>query len=301
MKLKMLVTLMVCLFTLPAASLGETQVVQKTGQEETSKILLGQHFCNAGRHLRNYMIQSYIALSSSTLGSLIGTTREEERETWWGTETSTEPNYLGIALTSVGALFSLIAPYSIKNAGEELIRASEVSSKGRELLLRAGKDLKTYSRLTYTGLGLIVGGATLMVLGGKTENLGLILGGTSSCLIGIVPLLMAPHYVGTAGNALDELSNFYSASLQHQLISEAGRKLQTYTDLTYWSLALSAIGGTTAVVGLLSEDESLVAMGALVILGGRVLSWIAPWSIGAAGTKLEEAGKFLLRLSPRSP
>ena len=102
----------------------------------------------------------------------------------------------------------------------------------------------------------------------------------------------APHFVGSAGEGLEELSTIESLlPLQQQLIKGAGRDLRTFRRRTYGGWVLGLGGGVITIVGLKGADERLTIGGVATFAAGYIMSnLIAPWSIGSAGKKLEEAG-----------
>lgn len=249
---------------------------------EDTTVLVGNHLRRAGRCLRTFRTLHY---GGSLLGLLGGTVMGAKGDL----------DLLGVGFTGLGYGVSLAAPYYIGSAGKELMRASGILPPPQQLLLeKAGRNLKTHMKLSYLGTAQVLGG-TFMTLGGAfmTSIEGWIprILGILTILTGMRNLFWAPSYIGSAGGELQKVSGYFPPR-QAQLIEKAGRDLRTYKSRTHWGLRLVYVGLFASVIGAAVEEEALEVVGSLATLGGGVLVFIAPYSIGTAGERLERAGIY---------
>lgn len=242
---------------------------------EDTTVLVGNHLRRAGRCLRTFRTLHY---GGSLLGTVGGTVMGAKGGL----------DLLGVGFTGLGYGVSLAAPYYIGSAGKELMRVSGVLPTPQQLLLeKAGRDLKIHMELSYLGTAQVLGGAFMTSIEGWIPRIL----GILTILTGIRNLSWAPSYIGSAGRELQEVSGYFPPR-QAQLIEKAGRDLRTYKSRTYWGLRLIYAGLFTSVIGATKEKKALEVVGGLATLGGGVLVFIAPWSIGTAGERLERAGEY---------
>ena len=237
---------------------------------EDTTVLVGNHLRRAGRCLRTFRTLHYG-------GSLLGLLGE--------TVVAIEGlNPLGIGLLGLG-----MAPYYyVGSAGRELIGASSLLPSQQGLLMRGvGRDLRTYTGLTYLGTAQTYGGGIIAILGDNYFVGGL---GILTMMVGMYNLYRAPLYIGHAGETLEKLSSFFPAS-QGRLIRYAGWELKAYKDRFYLGLGLICAGLAISLIG--AKDEGLVMLGGLTMLGGSIIVFAAPYSIGTAGERLERAGIYV--------
>ena len=265
----------------------------EAGMSESELEIVGQSFQAAGRDLRSARALRYWAHA---------------------------PNLVGFPTLGIP---ELISASRVGAAGQKFVWASErVSPECSSLIGSIGADLDRYKRLTYRGRALFYGGLALGALGGRIEArpVGLALGlpGLGASAWSVVDLVRAAGAVGEAGKGLKAASAAFHSPVQRQLVREAGEDLGRFGNRTRLGKPLSAAGGLTLAVGAVVALEWYVGWmsygisggeepeepwwpyamlgGGVVWLAGHVLSeWMAPWSMGSAGAKLERAGELMLQ------
>ena len=258
---------------------------------------VGQNLITAGRYLKTYRLLRYMGNSAWYTGMFKGPIRTSRKVVTnggvaRGVRSETKVDLTGTGFSILGTGLSLASAHYIGSAGEQLTKVYGASFQHSFLMWRVGRDLKKYRRYIYWGEGLICGSLAMIPLASISYKFASEIYATVPVMFlsGIVCLIMAPYFVGTAGNHLKSASEFFPSRQQRMLVRKAGEDLRTFTKRTYigWMLSLGGI-----LLTLVKDDEMSIKTGNFLTVWGIVLSALAaPWSIGSAGKKLEEAGKL---------
>lgn len=122
-----------------------------------------------------------------------------------------------IKCLTCGSLNEDFAKYCL-HCGSNLnvnIGKSDLSENAKLHINYAGDELKKFSSFYYSGLILTYGGSAVMYSGVLSNSYLLFYIGFGSIIVGTVYSIIAPHYVGSAGNELKQVNNFTGFSIAY--------------------------------------------------------------------------------------
>ncbi len=221
---------------------------------------------------------------------------------------STDANYF-LSIVSTGA--SIFSDYKVGEAGSFLYEyGNGVSPEYGFKLSEAGNHLRSYRTMSFisSGLGLV----STFLLASAASDLGdidnisdqelsnatgkLIAAGTAA-LSGFIVKIFAVNHVGKAGENVESFSNDLQTEWQKHYLAESGANLKDYNKrwdngmgLIFGGLGIALAGGLAS--GAAGEPGVAVGggiIGGILALVGIVYTdWLAPASMGSAGSNLND-------------
>lgn len=283
---------------------GKTKSMNRTSSVAFTNASL-KRFGAAGNSLSWSRNAQFGANVLSYLVPLVGYSKETKinRSGYFSTtENERKLSFLGYLLSFGAAGSSIYSTFRAGQAGSDFYwTGNQFSPNLGYNLSEVGNDMRSFRTLSYfsSGIGfvgnLLLTSALNSAIAEEDVSTDQLVTGLSLGLTALVLKIIAVNKVGHAGEKLGRFSQNLNEDWQRYYFDECSSNLKSYDKHWDRGLRLMVGGLSVAFVGGLAasaSDEPAVATlggisgGIMALVGVIYQQWVAPASMGSAGTKL---------------